>query len=216
LLPERQFGVLDRVRAGDKPPTLASTGQSSGDGRATESRLVFWKRKHPSPPPSDPAAATLDAVVRAELGEADEETIRIVTAVAGLLGAVAYADRDFSKAEQAQVRTQLQGIRGLGSSSIDAICSALQAHALELATTQTPRFARTLKELGDRSLREQVLQLLLDLAAADGTISLDEANQLRLLTGALGLTQADYNRAQAVHRDKLASLRAGAARDPNR
>ncbi len=53
----------------------------------------------------------------------------------------------------------------------------------------------------------ETLEILVDLAAADGHISQDEVNLLRMLTTALGLTQDDYNRAQHKHRDKLSVLK---------
>jgi len=168
---------------------------------------MFWKRKQPQPESDSAGVERLTRVVREHLSEADEETTRIVVAVAGLLASVAYADRDFSLDEEATVIEELGRVHGLTPQGPRAVCAALRDHVLELSTTQTPRFARTLMELADRDLRREVLRVLVELAAADGTISLDEVNHLRLLTQSLGLTQDDYNQLQAQHRDKLASLK---------
>lgn len=168
---------------------------------------MFWKRQQQSPETDSAGTARLTEVVRQHLTGTDDETLRIVVAVAGLLASVAYADRDFSEDEEAKVVEELGRVQGLTPDGPRAVCAALRDNVLELSTTQTPRFARTLMELGDRDLRREVLRLLLELAAADGTISLDEVNHLRLLTQTLGLTQDDYNELQARHRDKLASLR---------
>ena len=78
---------------------------------------------------------------------------------------------------------------------------------MSVSTLERPRFTRALLELADRDLRYQVLGLLVDLAAADGTISLEEVNMLRSITTALGLTQHDYNELQTQHRERLRSLR---------
>ena len=59
-------------------------------------------------------------------------------------------------------------------------------------------------ELADRELRLEILQLLVDVAAADGTIRQSETNLVRGLAVALVLDQDDYNAAQAKHRDRLA------------
>src|SRR5690606_1349811 len=141
------------------------------------------------------------------LRDADQETVRVVTAIAGLLGAVAYADRDYSENEETQVRSELQRIHGMTAQGVDAICSVLRAHIIEVATVQTPRYCRALVEIADRELRLEVLQLLVDVAAADGTIKQSETNLVRGLTVALGLEQDDYNAAQAKHRDRLAVVR---------
>jgi uncharacterized tellurite resistance protein B-like protein len=145
--------------------------------------------------------------VRDHLPEADAETVSIVVSVAGLLASVAYADCDFSNSEEEHVVAELGRVRGLSQAGARTIALALREHARELAALQTPRYTRELRRLADRGLRREVLSVLIDLAAADGTISLDEVNQLRQLTEALGLNQSDYNQLQSRHRDKLSSLR---------
>ncbi len=154
-----------------------------------------------------PGAERLHEVVRAELGSADDDTVAVVTAIAGLLGAVAYADREYSDAEEARVRAELGRVAGMSQGGVDAICAALRRHIVEVSTVQTPRYARALVELADRELKLQVLEVLVEVAAADGTLELAETNLLRQLATSLGLTQADYNQLQAKHRERLSALR---------
>ena len=152
-------------------------------------------------------AAELYTVIRSHLPDADEETVRVVTAIAGLVGVVAYADRDFTPDEEAHLKRELGRIHGMSASGVEAVCSILRLHIVEVATVQVPRYARELRELGDPELRLEVLQVLVDVAASDGQISHLETNVLRQLTTSLGLTQQDYNAAQSRHRDKLSALR---------
>jgi uncharacterized tellurite resistance protein B-like protein len=154
-------------------------------------------------------AEQLEATVRAELAGADEETVLVVTSIVGLLGAVAYADCDFSKQEQERVREELARIDGMTQSGVQAVCAALERHILEVATVQSQHYSRTLREFADQELRIQVLEMLMALAAADQVISNAETNVMRQITTALGLTQRDYNAAQAKYRDRLAVLQAG-------
>jgi uncharacterized tellurite resistance protein B-like protein len=151
-------------------------------------------------------AEQLEFTVRTELAGADEETVLVVTAIVGLLGAVAYADSDFSIQEQARVREELARIDGMTPGGVDAVCAALKQHILEIATVQSPRYSRVLRELADQELRIQVLEMLVALAAADDVITSAETNVMRQITTALGLTQRDYNAAQAKYRDRLAVL----------
>jgi uncharacterized tellurite resistance protein B-like protein len=153
-------------------------------------------------------AEQLESVVRGILPNADPETARVVTAIAGVLGAVAYADRNYSAEEENLVREMLARIEGMTPAGVDAISTVLRKHIIEVATVQTPRYCRALRELGDRELRVEVLQLLVDVTAADGKISHDESNVVRRLTAALGLTQDDYNDAQAKHRERLSVIKA--------
>jgi uncharacterized tellurite resistance protein B-like protein len=156
---------------------------------------------------SPQGAQEVESTVRAELKGADEETVYIVTAIAGLLGAVAYADSVFSEEEQARVRAELGRIQGMTSTGVEAVCAAIGRHLSEIATIQVPRYTRVLRELADRELRLQLLEILVALAAADEVITTDETDVLRKMTASLGLTQDDYNDAQAKFRDQLSVLK---------
>lgn len=149
--------------------------------------------------------ALLD-IVREHMPGADEESVRIVTAIAGLLAGVAYADRELSPAEATRIRDELARVHWLKEPGVDAICDALSAHVVHHATTLAPRYTRELRELADRDLRLEVLDVLVDLAAADGTITHAEVTLLRRTATALGLSQDDYNAVQERHRDKLSFL----------
>jgi len=154
-----------------------------------------------------PEATKLEDVVRAALPAADRETVLIVVAMAGLLGAVAYADRSYSPNEAKRVRAELGRLNGMSETGADAVAKLLEARLVELATIETPRYCRILRDLGDDELRREVLQVLVDVAAEDGVITSAESNVLRRLTGSLGLTQDDYNTAQSRHKERLGVLR---------
>lgn len=159
---------------------------------------------------SAPESAGADALrqsIAQHLPGADGETVSVVTSMAGLLGAVAYADRNYSAAEEARVREELSRVNGMTASGIDAICAALREHIVEVSTVQIPRYARALVELADVELRREVLSALIDLAAADSSISVAETNLLRQITKSLGLSQNDYVELQARHRQHLDSLK---------
>jgi uncharacterized tellurite resistance protein B-like protein len=154
------------------------------------------------------ADARLQAVVAQTLPQGtDPDTVAIVTACAGLLAGVAYADRDFSGPEAREIERLLGAVEGLGAGGAPVIVRALQEHRIELASVHASRFARTLRELGTRELRLHVLEMLVSLAATDNVISPSEQNIMRQVTRALGLEQADYTHAQSQHRDKLGTLR---------
>jgi uncharacterized tellurite resistance protein B-like protein len=157
--------------------------------------------------PAVEGAEQIAAAVRAHLPSVDEETARVVTCIAGLLGTVAYADRDYSAAEEQRVRAELGRVHGMPAAGIDAVAEALRRNIVEVSTVQVQRYCRSLKELADRELRVELIGVLVEVAAADGEISVAEVNVLRHVTTALGLDQADYNAAQEKHRDKLRVLR---------
>jgi uncharacterized tellurite resistance protein B-like protein len=152
-------------------------------------------------------AGELERALRAELPAADDETILVIAAMVGLLGAVAYADGDFSLAEQQHVRAELGRINGMSPSGAEAASSVLKRHVREIAAVHTPRYCRVLRELADRELRVQVLEMLFALAAADENVTNAETNSMRQIATSLGLTQSDYNSIQAKYKHHLAVLR---------
>jgi len=137
----------------------------------------------------------------------DDETHRIVAAIAGLLAQVACADHDYSDSERRQIRAELGRIQALSSAGADEVAELLDERIGEVVAVELPWHARTVRELCERDFRLHILDLLVDLAAADGEVSLSETNLMRQMALSLGLTQEDYNAAQARHRDKLSVLR---------
>ena len=158
---------------------------------------------------SEPQEAPSDLVstIRRHLPGADRETVEVVAALAGLLAAVAYADRNYSDEEEASVRGALGRVHGMTSAGVDAVCDTLRRTLVSHTAVEVPRCTRTLRELGDTELRREVLDALVDLAAADGRITTPETNLLRQVTTALGLSQSDYNASQSRHRDRLSVLK---------
>jgi uncharacterized tellurite resistance protein B-like protein len=161
----------------------------------------------------DPADIRLRDVVKLTLKGADSDKIAIVTACAGLLACVAYADREFSPAEAAKAGALMATVQGIGPEGSRAIVQALQANVLELTTVHAMRFARTLRDLADHDLRLMIVSMLLELAAVDDDIKLSEVNTLRQITGALGLTQEEYNGLQEKYRERLRTVRAADSLD---
>jgi uncharacterized tellurite resistance protein B-like protein len=159
-------------------------------------------------PMIDPADIRLHDVVRQALKGADEDKVAIVAASAGLLACVAYADREFSAEEAAKAGGLLATVQGIGPEGSRAIVQAMQANVLELTTVHAMRFARTLRDLADHDLRLIIVSMLLELAAVDEDIKLSEVATLRHITGALGLTQEEYNGLQEKYRERLRTVRA--------
>ena len=170
--------------------------------------MGLFKRANPKDQPqATEVTARLLQVVERHLPGADRTTVRIVAALAGLLAAVGYADRNFSEPELRQVRKTLARIEGLGRDGEEAIIQVMHGWAAEASEIYMHHFARELHALTDRETRLEVLDMLLDLAAADGTITFAETTYLRQVTASLGLSLPDYNASQQRHRDKLSVLR---------
>jgi uncharacterized tellurite resistance protein B-like protein len=168
---------------------------------------VFFRRKS-QPQALTPAARDrLAQIVAKYLVNADDATRRIVTAVAGLLAKIAYADGDYSPQEETAIRQELSRVHGLSQAGVDAICGLLADQISHVALLGDHDWTRDLRELADRELRLEVLEVLVEMAVADQVLKYEEQVQLRRIAKSLNLTQDEYNSVQAKHRDKLSTLR---------
>ncbi|MDH5671769.1 MAG: TerB family tellurite resistance protein [Myxococcales bacterium] len=167
-------------------------------------RLLTWLDD------SDVSPAENDRVrrlVAEHLTDADSASLELVSAMTGLLAAVAYADREYTREEQEYVEHALRQIHGLDPHGVAAICAALREHIIEIAHSSSQAHTRAIRQHADRELRLEILDLLVDVAAADGTISMEETHWLRRATDAMGLTQDDYVASQTRHRERLSLLK---------
>jgi uncharacterized tellurite resistance protein B-like protein len=164
--------------------------------------MPFWRKKA-----NEAEGTALERTIRSAMPTATEESATIVAAVAGLLLQVAYEDRPYLDSEEAHIRDELSRVDGLRAEGVDAICAVLRQHAPVIATIEAREYAKTLADRTDKEFRLGVLDMLVDVAAADDSISVVETNLIRRVADRLGLSQADVNQSQARHRDKIAALR---------
>lgn len=152
------------------------------------------------------ARERLAEIVEQYLADADEATRRIVTAVAGLLAKVAYADGHYSDKEEVTIRQELSRVHGLSAEGVNAICGLLADQISQVALLGDHDWTRDLRDLAGRELRLEILEVLVEMGVADEVLKQEEQVQLRRIAKALSLTQDDYNAIQAKHRHKLSTL----------
>lgn len=138
---------------------------------------------------------------------ADEHSVAIVGAVAGLLATVAHADRNYTEAEREAVRDALLKVHGLEAGSLKAIEELLQEQVAQLAHEPLQSYTRVLYEGMERGGRLEIFEVLMDLAAADELLDMQETNLLRRIARALGLSDHEYLASQERHRQRLSVLR---------
>jgi uncharacterized tellurite resistance protein B-like protein len=167
--------------------------------------MIFRGKEKPKSM-SPEARDRLAAIVEQYLADADDSTRRIVTAVAGLLAKIAYADGHYSTQEEATIQKELSRVHGLSQAGVDAICGLLADQISHVALLGDHDWTRDLRELADRELRLEVLEVLVEMAVADEVLKHEEQTQLRRIAKALSLTQDEYNAIQSRHRNKLSTL----------
>lgn len=156
---------------------------------------------HPS------ASKELRALVARHMPTADEHTAAVVGALAGLLATVAHADRKYTEGERDQVKQALKDIPVLAEGAAEAIEALLSERMAELAHESLQLYTRVLYNGLERWARLEVFEVLMDLAAADDVLDMQETNLLRRIANALGLTENEYLVSQARHKEKLGLLK---------
>jgi uncharacterized tellurite resistance protein B-like protein len=149
---------------------------------------------------------TVRRIVRA-LDRLEPERARFMAAFAYLLGRVAGADLKISD-DEVQVMERLI-VERCGLEPAQAILVA------QMAKTQTLLFGGTenylvAREFGQIATREQslgLLECLFAVAAADGSISVVEDNEIRRISNELRLTHEEFIQARSEYHDYLAVLR---------
>jgi uncharacterized tellurite resistance protein B-like protein len=169
--------------------------------------MFSWLKRGEDRAPESQRATLLYGAVREALAGADDVHVRIVGSIAALLLCVAYADASYDDSEEQVLREQLSRIQGLDAAGVEAIARVLREHTALIIGAEGTSYARELLELTDDGFRHELLDVLVDVAAADDEITVAETNMLRSITKALGLSPEDYLAAQARHRDKLAVLK---------
>ncbi len=166
-------------------------------------RWLFGSSPDAAPPT---ASDELRALVARSMPGADPAAAATVGAVAGLLASVAHADREYTPEEEAHVREALKQVKGLDPGAVDAVATLLGERMAELAHESLQTYTRVLYERLAREARLEVLDVLMDLAAADQVLAMEETNLLRRIARGLGLSDHDYLAAQERHRMRLSVL----------
>lgn len=137
---------------------------------------------------SDGGDALLREVIRERLGGAG--IVPVVTAVTGLLGRVAFADRRFESAERERIRRELLALAEFGDEDVDVICDVLSTHIDSIGIGPTAGFCDVLCQFLDEQVRTTMLAMLIELAVADGHIFGTEVGLLERVAGELQLDAA--------------------------
>jgi len=134
---------------------------------------------------------------------AEPETDELQAAAALLLVEAASLDGTFDGAEEAAVRDALSSRFELSGVEVDRLVEearTAQEHSVEMSRTM-----RTLKDNLGRDDRIQILEMLWEVALADGVIHDYEANLVRRVTGMLHVPDKEAGAARQRAEDHLAS-----------
>ena len=114
-----------------------------------------------------------------QLGENLSETeLKQITAIAGLCGRIAYADTQITDDELMKTRAILHDESKLSRASVNIIMQLIVEKRVELLTLEEHFYSRLANESMTVDQKRHLLKNLFRIAAADGTICLEEENLL--------------------------------------
>ncbi len=122
----------------------------------------------------------------------DEDRIRWITGISGLLGQVANADLDISEREIEQMKRILKENMHLAERDATAIIQLLQRHRVQLLTIESYIYLRLINSAADKAQKLDLLRSLFSVAAADDSISADEDQTIRQIAKTLLLSHSDF------------------------
>lgn len=120
-----------------------------------------------------------------------DNELKQVTAMAGLYGRVAYADTEITPDEISKIKHILKEDSKLSSKSIETITTLMFEKKVELLTLEEHFYTRLANESMTHEDKQRLLRKLFQIAAADGTICLEEENQLHNLANQLNLSRQE-------------------------
>ena len=158
---------------------------------------------------SEAATETVRKIVD-ELDSMDLEKARFVAAFAYILGRVAHADLDISLAETRSMEEIVQKLGHMPEDQAVLVVQIAKSQHQLFGSTENFLVTREFAELASWEQKEELLDCLFAVSAADRSISGVEEAQIRQIASELGFSHRQYVEARASyseHREVLKPLR---------
>jgi uncharacterized tellurite resistance protein B-like protein len=142
-----------------------------------------------------------------ELDAMEPERARYLAAFAYVLGRVAHADLDISETETRAMEEIVQRLGALSEEQAILVVQIAKSQNRLLGGTENFLVTREFKEVASPAERQQLLDCLFAVSAADDAISSAEEAQVRQIASELGFTHREYVEARSRYSGKRAVLR---------
>jgi len=168
--------------------------------------LDFLDRKRRRP---DPASEASDAVgaISQSLDELPEDERRFVAAFAYLLGRVANADGVITDEEQEGMAAIVERVGGLDEARAKLALDIARRQNELFGSTENFLVAREFRSISEREQRRRLLECLIEVAVADGSISNDEENEIGFIGAEIGFSRREVLDALAPYAKKRELLK---------
>jgi len=127
-----------------------------------------------------------------ELEALDEDVARYLAAFAYVLGRVAHADLDISTEETRKMEKIVHDLGHLPEGQAILVVQIAKSQNKLFGGTENFLVTREFKEVATREQREELLDCLFAVSAADDSISVVEEEEIRRIASELGFEHKDY------------------------
>jgi len=145
--------------------------------------------------------------IASRLDQLDPQIAKYLAAFAYVLARVAHADLEIDEAETASMQEIVQRVGRLGPDEAVLAVEIAKSQAKVLGGTENYVVTREFRRISSREQRSQLLECLYAVAAADGSISTIESQEIQSIAEELGFTRPEANALRSRYRDQLSGLR---------
>jgi len=145
--------------------------------------------------------------IHAELPRLGEERVEYLAAFAGLLARAAFGDDRITEEEERAMEACLQSPAGLDEKDAQLVAHIAKNATEALSGIEDYLLTRAFNERATPAEKETLLDCLYLVAAADGTVSIAEDDEIKRIGSALMVPHARVMDVRARHRERLEILR---------
>lgn len=145
--------------------------------------------------------------IHSELPRLGEERVEYLAAFAGLLARAAFGDMEISKAEELAMEECLRDTAGLSEADAALVAHIAQNATEALGGVEDYLLTRAYNDRATPSEKEVLLDCMYRVAAADGTVSVAEDDEIKQIGSALMISHGRVMDVRSKHREQLEILR---------
>lgn len=142
-----------------------------------------------------------------QLEALEPERARFIACFAYILGRVAHADHDISGEETTEMETIVRRLGHLPEEQAVLAVQIAKSQARLFGGTENFLVSREFNELASREQKEELLDCLFAVSAADDSISSVEEAQIRQIASELGFTHREFVDARSAYSDQREVMR---------
>lgn len=138
-----------------------------------------------------------------ELSSLSRQEALKLAAYAYVLSRVAYVDLEINEAERAKISKLLQKEGGFSPDRAETVCKIATQKAKIFGATHDYLITREFSKTATAEEKRELLKAVFSVAAADGTITMAESQELRKITSELKLEREVYTQLRVAFREQL-------------